>query len=164
LPSSASGAGLVLLELVRESESSRAKSFERRGLGYALARICTGHATGLVVADLTRLSGSMSELGHVLDWFCRADARLVAVAQGLDTAETDGRLAAQTLIELSGWECERLGERAAPCHQEGESARGSMRKRGDASMPGAAGAKLAQVARFQRNRSAGRPSKNGGVR
>ena len=38
------------------------------------------------------------------------EARLVAVAQGLDTDERQGRLA-RTLIEVSGWERERLRER-----------------------------------------------------
>jgi peptidoglycan hydrolase-like protein with peptidoglycan-binding domain len=93
--------GLALLELVHERESTNGASLERPGLGYALDRISAGEATGLVVTDVSRLSHSMSEFGPVLDWFSRSDARLVAVAQGLDTAETDGRLAAQTLIELS---------------------------------------------------------------
>jgi hypothetical protein len=100
--------GLVLLELVRERESADEESLERPGLGYALDRISAGEATGLVVADISRLSRSISELGPVLEWFSRSDARLIAVAQELDTAETDGRRAAQTLIELS-----RLGAEAA---------------------------------------------------
>jgi DNA invertase Pin-like site-specific DNA recombinase len=98
----------LLLELIHERDSANAKSLERPGLAYALDRISAGGATGLVVADLTRLSPTLSELGYVLDWFSRSDARLVAVAQGLDTAETDGRLAAQTLIEVS-----RLAAQAA---------------------------------------------------
>jgi peptidoglycan hydrolase-like protein with peptidoglycan-binding domain len=93
--------GLALLELVHERESTNGASLERPGLGYALDRISAGEATGLVVTDVSRLSDSMSEFGPVLDWFSHSDARLVAVAQGLDTADTDGRLAAQTLIELS---------------------------------------------------------------
>jgi peptidoglycan hydrolase-like protein with peptidoglycan-binding domain len=100
--------GLVLLEFVHEREPANGKSLERPGLGYALDRISAGEATGLVVADVSRLSHSVSEFGPVLDWFSRSDARLVAVAQGLDTAERDGRLAAQTLIEVS-----RLAPRAA---------------------------------------------------
>jgi Resolvase, N terminal domain len=101
--------GLVLVELVREPKSSNGTSLERPGLGYALARISSGEATGLVVADITQLSPTMSELGNVLDWFSRSDARLVAVAQGMDTAERDGRLAAQTLIRLSALETPAAG-------------------------------------------------------
>jgi peptidoglycan hydrolase-like protein with peptidoglycan-binding domain len=100
--------GLLLLEFVHEREPANGKSLERPGLGHALDRISAGEATGLVVADVSRLSRSVSEFGLVLDWFSRSDARLVAVAQGLDTAERDGRLAAQTLIEVS-----RLAPRAA---------------------------------------------------
>jgi Resolvase, N terminal domain len=93
--------GLVLLAIVHEREPPNRKSLERPGLGYALDRISAGEATGLVVADVCRLSRSLSEFGPVLDWFSRSDARLVAVAQGLDTAETDGQRAAQTLIQVS---------------------------------------------------------------
>ena len=35
----------------------------------------------------------------------------MAAAQELDTGQEDGRLAARTLIEVSGWERERLSER-----------------------------------------------------
>jgi hypothetical protein len=101
--------GLVLVELVREPKSSNSKSLERPGLGYALDRISSGEANGLVVADITHLSRTVSELGNVLDWFSRSDARLVAVAQGMDTAERDGRLAAQTLIRLFALETPAAG-------------------------------------------------------
>jgi hypothetical protein len=93
--------GLVLVELIHERDRVNRRSLERPGLGYALDRISAGEATGLVVADVSRVSRSLSEFGDVLDWLSRSDARLVAVAQGLDTAERDGRLAAQTLIEVS---------------------------------------------------------------
>jgi DNA invertase Pin-like site-specific DNA recombinase len=104
--------GLTLLELVRERESGSAESVERPGLGYALDRISAGEATGLVVADLAHLGRSVSDLADVLEWFSRSDARLVAAAQGLDTAESGGRLAAETLIEMSAWEPGQLGQRA----------------------------------------------------
>jgi DNA invertase Pin-like site-specific DNA recombinase len=103
--------GLELVELVREREPRDGKGRERPGLGYALARIAAGEARGLVVSELSRLSRSAAELGEVLEWFARSRARLVAVAQGLDTDEREGRLAARTLIEVSGWERERLSER-----------------------------------------------------
>jgi hypothetical protein len=93
--------GLRLLELVRDRESVDGEGLERPGLGYALDRISAGEATGLIVADIARLSTSISDLGPVLSWFSRSNARLVAVEQGLDTADTEGWLAAETLIELS---------------------------------------------------------------
>jgi DNA invertase Pin-like site-specific DNA recombinase len=103
--------GLELLELVREREPRNGKGLERPGLGYALERISAGEARGLVVSELSRLSRSATELGEILEWFTRSEARLVAVAQGLDTDERQGRLAARTLVEVSGWERERLRER-----------------------------------------------------
>jgi DNA invertase Pin-like site-specific DNA recombinase len=103
--------GLELLELVREREPRNGKGLERPGLGHALERISAGEARGLVVSELSRLSRSAAELGEILEWFTRSKARLVAVAQGLDTDEPQGRLSARTLIEVSGWERERLRER-----------------------------------------------------
>jgi DNA invertase Pin-like site-specific DNA recombinase len=103
--------GLELLELVREREPRNGKGLERPGLGYAFERISAGEARGLVVSELSRLSRSAAELGEILEWFTRSEARLVAVAQGLDTDERGGRVAARTLIEVSGWERERLSKR-----------------------------------------------------
>jgi peptidoglycan hydrolase-like protein with peptidoglycan-binding domain/DNA invertase Pin-like site-specific DNA recombinase len=102
--------GLQLLELVREREPSNGK-VERPGLGYALARISAGEARGLVVSELSRLSRSAAELGEILEWLIRAEARLVAVAQGLDTGTREGRRAARMVIDVSRWERERLSER-----------------------------------------------------
>jgi DNA invertase Pin-like site-specific DNA recombinase len=119
--------GLALLELVREREPRNGKGLKRPGLGYACARIAAGEAQGLVVSELSRLSRSAAELGEILQWFTRSGARLVAVAQGLDTNEPEGRLAVGTLIEVSGWERERLSERT----QRGlQAARLEGRRRG----------------------------------
>jgi peptidoglycan hydrolase-like protein with peptidoglycan-binding domain len=98
--------GLVLQELVYEQEAPNGESFERPGLGRALDRISSGEAAGLVVADLALLSDSLSEIGDLLEWFSRSEARLVAAAQELDTAERDGRSAVHTLIEVSRFAAE----------------------------------------------------------
>jgi peptidoglycan hydrolase-like protein with peptidoglycan-binding domain/DNA invertase Pin-like site-specific DNA recombinase len=103
--------GLALLDIVREREPEHTSGLERPGLGYVLDRIAAGDAQGIVVADLSRLASSVSELGKVLDWFSRSDARLVAASQGLDTKDREGRLVATTLIEVSGWEHDRLVQR-----------------------------------------------------
>ncbi len=102
---------LGLLELVREREPRRGSPLDRPALGYALKRISRGEAEGLVVAELSRLSSSLPDLGPVLQWFLRSNARLVASAQGLDTGEPGGRLAVRALIYASGWERRRLVER-----------------------------------------------------
>jgi DNA invertase Pin-like site-specific DNA recombinase len=103
--------GLQLLDLVREREPANGKGLERPGLGYALARISAGEAQGLLVSELSRLSRSAAELGEILEWFIRSNARLVAVAQGLDTDARESRLAVRALIDVSNWERERLSER-----------------------------------------------------
>ena len=102
--------GLVLMELVREREPQNGKGLERPGLDYALRRISTGEARGLVVSELSRLTRSVAELGAILKWFKHSQARLVAVDQALDTENSGGQLAARTLVEVSGWERERLSE------------------------------------------------------
>lgn len=103
--------GLSLLEVVREWEPARGHALERPGLGYALERISAGEATGLVVADLSRLTRSVPELGRVLDWLSSSDARLIAAVPGLDTGDEGGRLTARMIIELTHWERDRLAER-----------------------------------------------------
>ena len=103
--------GLHLLEVVREHERQHQRPLERPGLGYALERIATGEASGIVVVELSRVTHSASELGRVLEWLARRDARFVAVGPGLDTEEEAGRLALRAVIEVSRWERERLAER-----------------------------------------------------
>ncbi len=119
--------GLVVLELVGEREPANAKGLERPGLAYALERIARREAQGLVVSELARLTHSAAELGTIVEWLVRSKARLVAAAHGLDTDGDDGRLAADLLIEISGWERERLSEQTRKGLQ---AARGSGRSIG----------------------------------
>ena len=103
--------GLRLVEVVREPERSHRRPVDQPGLEYALGRIASGKARGLVVSELPRVSQSLAQLGRVLEWLCRGDARFVAVVPGLDTEEEAGKLAIRTIIEVSRWERERLVER-----------------------------------------------------
>jgi Resolvase, N terminal domain len=107
--------GLTLVEVVREPYSALGHDhmglFDARpGLRYALGRIAAGDAQGLVVPGLRRLTRSIAELGPVVEWFTRREVRLIAVAQGLDTGEREGRVAARLLIEVSRWEREGVGD------------------------------------------------------
>jgi DNA invertase Pin-like site-specific DNA recombinase len=103
--------GLTFLELVSERATRKGKTFERPGLSYALKRISSCEAQGLVVAELSRLTDSVAELREILEWFIRSEARFVAVAQAIDTGDRDGRLAAEALVRSQGWEREWLSQR-----------------------------------------------------
>jgi DNA invertase Pin-like site-specific DNA recombinase len=103
--------GLALLGIVREREPEHLRALERPGLGYALRRIAAGEASGLVVSELARLTHSVPDLGQVLEWFSRHDARFVVGAPGLDSDDDAGCLALQAIIEISEWERRRLIER-----------------------------------------------------
>jgi DNA invertase Pin-like site-specific DNA recombinase len=103
--------GLVLLEVVGEREPTNGKAPDRPGLAYALERITAREARGLVVSELSRLTHSAADLGTIIEWLGRSDARLVAAANSLDTDDQEGRLAAELLIEISSWERDRISER-----------------------------------------------------
>jgi DNA invertase Pin-like site-specific DNA recombinase len=109
--------GLELVQVVGDPHTGRPLFGRRRetppGLSHALGRIAVGEARGLVVPGLRRLAGSLAALGPILEWFTGHDARLVAVAQGLDTTQPAGRLAARLLIEVSQWEQHRCWDPAA---------------------------------------------------
>ena len=107
--------GLVLLEIVGDPHHDQGPvrprlSDVRPGLRYALGQIAAGEARGLVVPGLRRLTRSVAELGPIVDWCLRREARLVAVAQGFDTGEPESRIAARLIIEVSRWEREGLSE------------------------------------------------------
>lgn len=103
--------GLHLLAIVREHERQHQRPLDRPGLGYALEQIATGEASGIVVAQLSRVTHSVSDLGRVLEWLADRKARFVVAGPGLDTEEEAGRLALRMIIEVSRSERERLGER-----------------------------------------------------
>src|SRR3954452_10242388 len=62
---------------VREPEPAKGNGLERAGLAHALARMARGEADCLVVTELARLTGTLVELGELLDRLGRAGARLV---------------------------------------------------------------------------------------
>lgn len=103
--------GLELVEVVGEREPPTGKGLARPGLAYALDRIQSGAAQGLVVAELSRITYSAAELGTIMEWLGSQNVRLVAAAHSFDTGCEDGRLAADMLIEVSRWERTRLSER-----------------------------------------------------
>ena len=103
--------GLELLQVVSEREPSKGDGLRRPGLEYALRRILSREASGLVVGDLSRLTRSAGQLGAILKWFVAHGARLIALAEKIDTAEKSGQVAVRTLIEFSNRERERISAR-----------------------------------------------------
>src|ERR1700757_5322394 len=103
--------GLQLVEVVAERELGNRKALAHPALTYALDRIRSGDAHGLVVAELSRITFSAAELGMIIEWLASLNVRLVAACHGFDTESEDGRHAANMLIEVSRWERTRLSER-----------------------------------------------------
>jgi hypothetical protein len=92
--------GLVLDEVIADLEQVKDTGPEPPGLQYALQRVAAGEASCLVVAELGRLSGSSQEVGDILEWLQRRQARLVAVDDGVDTGTRSGGEAADMLASL----------------------------------------------------------------
>lgn len=103
--------GLRLIEVVAEREPDTGKGLGRPGLAYALDRIRSGEANGLMVSELSRMTHSAAELGSIVEWLLSQDIRLIAAANSLDTESENGRIGAQLIIEVSRWERTRLSER-----------------------------------------------------
>ena len=106
--------GIALLQVVSEREPYNGQGLGRPGLEYALRRISAGEADGLMVCDLPRLTRSAAQLGTILEWFVNREARLVSVAEEIDTAERSGLVATRTLIEFSNRERKRVTDRTRP--------------------------------------------------
>jgi DNA invertase Pin-like site-specific DNA recombinase len=98
--------GWNLVEVVSDRDDGG--TLERRRLRYALKRIADGHAHGLVVSDLQRVSRSIIDLGALMAWFRDADATLIALDLDIDTSTAEGRHVAATLIALSTQEHQRI--------------------------------------------------------
>jgi peptidoglycan hydrolase-like protein with peptidoglycan-binding domain len=90
--------GLALEEVITDVVPVKHTSPERPGLQNALQRLAAGEASCLVVAELGRLSRSAPEVGYIVEWLRRRDARLVAVDDGLDTATGTGRERTDRLV------------------------------------------------------------------
>lgn len=103
--------GLELLEVVGERSTATGKGLSRPGLAYALDRIMSREASGLVVVEISRITQSVGELGSIIEWLLRLNVRLIASVDALDTDTEGGRLAADLLIDVSRWERNRISER-----------------------------------------------------
>jgi peptidoglycan hydrolase-like protein with peptidoglycan-binding domain/DNA invertase Pin-like site-specific DNA recombinase len=103
--------GLELVRIVQDVEPESGRASPRPGLRYVLEQIALGAASGLVVCELRRLSGSSAALAPLLQWFGEWEAALIALDLDLDTTTTAGDSAARALASLSEWERVRISER-----------------------------------------------------
>jgi DNA invertase Pin-like site-specific DNA recombinase len=103
-------AGATLVTIVHDTEPP-GEIRARPSLQWALAQIAAGSADVLVVTRLQDLSVSVANLGPLLQWFAAPARSLVAIDLGLDTSTHEGRLAADAVAGVGGWEHERLSAR-----------------------------------------------------
>ena len=92
--------GWRLVEVACDMGEFTGTALERPGLNYALECLTSDERSCLIVSELRRLGASAVELGGVLNWLRDRGLRMVAVDVQLDTAATDGRIAADALISV----------------------------------------------------------------
>lgn len=102
--------GWRVVETIRD-EGISGKDLARPGLRRALEAIAAGHADGLAVAKLDRLSRSVIDAGMLAEWFDEIDARLVALDLNIDTKSPSGRMVFAVLSAVAQWERETIAQR-----------------------------------------------------
>jgi DNA invertase Pin-like site-specific DNA recombinase len=105
---------LELIDIVEDAGQS-AKSLNRPGLQRVLESLRNGHAQGVLVAKLDRLTRNVADMAALItDYFgdrARHAATLLSVADQVDTRTAAGRLVLNILASVSQWEREAIGER-----------------------------------------------------
>ncbi len=99
--SGSDGDRFEVVAVVRDESGPR-----HSGLTEALERIAAGEASTLVTAHLSDVAGSLRELVALLDWLAAANADLVVVDEGIDTATAAGKRVVAVLREVERWERE----------------------------------------------------------
>jgi DNA invertase Pin-like site-specific DNA recombinase len=100
---------LALASVVHDVDA--AGSDHRPALAWALEQLATQKAEVLVVSRLRDLSSNVANLAPLLRWFDSEHRTLIALDLGLDTSTEAGRLAAEAIVGVGGWEHERISER-----------------------------------------------------
>jgi len=101
-----------LVEVIEEGGKS-AKNLKRPGLTRALEILEGGGAQALVVLSLDRLTRSVKDLGHLVEFFDRTNTALVSVQDSINTMTAAGRLVLNVLGSIAQWEREAIAERTA---------------------------------------------------
>jgi peptidoglycan hydrolase-like protein with peptidoglycan-binding domain len=123
--------GWSLVEVIHDGRQPSRRLAERPGLVYALRQIRSGSATGLVVARLRDFTTRIADLATLLRWLAEADAFLGAADHELDTSTRAGRATARAIIDLGGWERQRITQRAREDLASGRFTPGTGRPPGD---------------------------------
>ena len=103
--------GWRLTRVVHDVETAGDRISDRPGLAYALDEIAAGRVAGLVVARLSDLTRSVTELAQLLQWLNEAEAFVIALDHELDTSTSAGELAAGALIEIGDWQRGLMADR-----------------------------------------------------
>jgi len=101
-----------LVEVIEESGKS-GKNLKRPGMTRALELLEGGGAQALVVLSLDRLTRSVKDLGHLVEFFDRTETALVSVQDSINTLTAAGRLVLNVLGSIAQWEREAIAERTA---------------------------------------------------
>jgi DNA invertase Pin-like site-specific DNA recombinase len=106
--------GWRLSRVVHDVETASDRISDRPGLAYALDEIAAGRVMGVVVARLSDLTRSVTELAQLLYWLNEAEAFVIALDYELDTSTAAGELAAGALIEIGDWQRGLIADRTRP--------------------------------------------------
>jgi DNA invertase Pin-like site-specific DNA recombinase len=103
---------LQVIETIVDAGES-AKSLDRPGLQRALELLRAGHADGMIVVKLDRLTRSVADWQLLIDDYFgeKAGKQLFSVADSIDTRTAAGRLVLNVLLSVAQWERETTGER-----------------------------------------------------
>jgi DNA invertase Pin-like site-specific DNA recombinase len=101
--------GLDLISVVHDVDA--AGRDQRPSLAWALEQLAERRAEALVVGRLRDLSANVANLPPLLTWFNEEHRTLIALDLHLDTSTEAGRLAAEAIAGVGGWEHDRISER-----------------------------------------------------
>lgn len=103
--------GWDLVEVIRDEGKTGTTMAKRTGLMRALRLISSGHAEGLAVAKLDRLSRSSLDTALLAQWFRDADAQLAILDLEIDTASAMGKAVLTVLAAMAELEAGQTAER-----------------------------------------------------
>lgn len=102
--------GIELSEMIVDAGES-ARNLHRPGMERLLRMVDAREVEQVVIASLSRLTRSVSDLALLLDRFRRHNVTLISVQESLDTGSAAGRLVMNIMCSVSQWEREILSER-----------------------------------------------------